>query len=200
MHLGSGGASQLTADDVVVVPPGSWHGFTNDSDRPTRLWIAWEPTPTFPWVDYQVAIAGQDFGGAVVRHRLRERPLDPATTPHELGFDGVGIIWDGAEGARAITLGWAHFDPTGVHHMHRHPAADEAMCITVGSGMHITPERQREMLGSAYDPEFAAAGEWHHFTTGEERTEGIFFYLGAATLAESGYELMQPSAAQAAND
>jgi quercetin dioxygenase-like cupin family protein len=199
-HLGSGGPSPVRTDDVLVIPPGSWHGFTNDSGSPTRLWIAWEPTPTFPWVDYQVAAAGDEPDGAIIRHRLRERPEDPATTPIEQGFQDVGIIWDGADGARAIALGWAHFDPDGIHHMHRHPNADEAMCITVGSGMHVTPDRQREMIGAQYDPEFAAAGEWHRFDTGAEHTEGIFFYIGASTLEGTGYELMEDHSSGIAAD
>jgi quercetin dioxygenase-like cupin family protein len=198
LHRGSGGEQPIETDDVLVVPPGSWHGFTNDSPSPTRLWIAWEPTSGFPWVDYQVASAGEEFAGELIRHRLRQRPEDPSTTPLEQGFENVGIIWDGAEGARAITLGWAHFDARGIHHMHRHPNADEAMCITVGSGMHITPERRREMIGSSYDPEFAAAGEWHQFDTGDGHTEGIFFYIGAATLDETGYELMEAPEAEVA--
>jgi quercetin dioxygenase-like cupin family protein len=191
VHHGSGGDQRLETDDVLVVPAGSWHGFVNDTSTPTRLWIAWEPTPSFPWSDYQTASSGEDFGGEVIRHKLRQRPEDPSTTPLDQGFENVGIIWDGAKGARAITLGWAHFDARGIHHMHRHPNADEAMCITVGSGTHITPDRQREMIGSSYDPEFAAAGEWHRFDTGDEHTEGIFFYIGAATLEDTGYELME---------
>lgn len=191
MHFGSGGEIQLAADDVLVIPPGSWHGFENNGSAPTRLWIAWQPGPEFPLDDYETGGGKRDYDGDIIRHRLRQSAEDPDSTPAERGFEKVGIIWDGALGAKAITLGWAHFDAGGVHHMHRHPNADEAMCITVGSGEHVTPDRHRTMLGSHYDPEFAAAGEWHQFLTADEHTEGIFFYLGAATLDGTGYELAE---------
>jgi quercetin dioxygenase-like cupin family protein len=191
-HHGTGGTTALETDDVLVLPPGTWHGFRNTSDSPTRLWVAWAPDASFPSDDYETAADDADLGGELIKRKLRQATYDLESTPLEKGFDKVGIIWDGAEGSEAICLGWAEFDPEGIHHMHRHPNADEAMCITVGRGIHTTPDRSREMVGTQYDPEFAPAGEWHRFDTGDEHTEGIFFYIGGASLEASGYELREP--------
>jgi uncharacterized RmlC-like cupin family protein len=199
-HIGSGGQRVITADDVLVVPPGSWHGFRNDTDSAARLWVAWQPSPAFPWDDCEITDRDPDdaFDGELRARKMRQQPEDPSSTPREQGFQDVGIIWDGAAGASAITLGWAHFDPNGIHHMHRHVNADEAMCITVGSGRHITLTRERDMIGAEYAPEFAAAGEWHKFITYGTHTEGIFFYIGAATLEQSGYEILDDDEVTAA--
>ena len=102
-------------------------------------------------------------------------------------FRNLEIVWDGARGARSITLGWARFESDGTHAMHRHTQADEILFVERGVGMHMTPARRREMRGPAYD--FAPAGEWHCMEVNSGPMEGMFVYLGAADLEATGYEL-----------
>ncbi len=190
VHKGSGGPIQISADDVLVLPAGSWHGLGNTGEEPLKAWVIWSPQTSFPTDDYEVAGPDQDdFDGQVTHRKLREAPEDPDTTPSSAGFENLGIIWGGAEGAEAITLGWAHFEADGVHRMHRHPHGDEILHPLKGTGWHVTPAGERAMTGPAY--EFAPAGEWHEMQVREGRLEGIFVYLGGATLEEAGYELME---------
>ena len=77
--------------------------------------------------------------------------------------------------------------------MHRHRRADEVMVVDTGVGVHMTPGREREMVGPAH--EFIPADEWHRLEVREGRVEGTFFYLGAAALEASGYELAPEPAA-----
>jgi quercetin dioxygenase-like cupin family protein len=189
LHRGTGGRAELESDDVLVLPPDSWHGFTNTGDEPAKLWIAWTPAAGFPaesfdlMEDADVAVGN----GEVIKRKLRGAREDPSTTTKEKGFENLGIIWDGAAGARAITLGWAHFETNGTHHMHRHPGADEVLHVASGTGLHTTHDHVVPMVGPAYD--FAPAGEWHKMVVPEGRMQGMFFYIGGNSLEAAGYEL-----------
>lgn len=191
-HSGAGGPSRVETDDVLVIPPGASHGFENTGSEPAKIWVAWTPDTTFPFDDYQDE-SGADVAqdGEIIRRKLKESLEDPDTTKDEDGFENLGIIWGGAEGADAITLGWVHFEDDGTHRMHRHPNGDEVLHIISGTGTHITPDGERDMVGPAYD--FAPAGELHSMAARSGRVEGMFFYLGGATLEEAGYELAEAS-------
>jgi len=188
-HTGSGGPAAVETDDVLIVPPGDWHGFRNTGDGVARIWIAWTPATDFPFDDYRVAGEGEERRptGGIIRRKLRAAPMDPSTTPKEKGFEKLGIIWGGAEGARAITLGWALFEPGGTHHMHRHLRGDEILHVVRGDGMHVTKAGERPLVGEGFD--YAPAGEWHSMVVKAGQLEGIFVYLGAASLEEAGYEV-----------
>jgi quercetin dioxygenase-like cupin family protein len=189
LHRGTGGRVELESDDVFVLPPGSWHGFMNTGAESAKLWIAWTPTPDFPAAAYQVVEAsdGAVGEGEFIKRKLRGAREDPSTTTREKGFENLGIIWNGAEGSRAITLGWAHFETNGTHHMHRHPHADEVLHVASGTGLHTTHDGVTPMVGPAYD--FAPAGQWHKMVVPEGRMEGMFFYIGGNSLDTAGYEL-----------
>ena len=189
IHRGSGGPTEVATDDVLVLPPGAWHGFENTGARPARVWIVWTPAVVFPHESFRRAGDDDDFGGSVIKRKLRGETEDPASTPRENGFENLGIIWTGAEGAQAITLGYAHFETGGTHHMHRHPHGDEVLHVAHGVGQHVTREKVEAMEGPAY--EFSPAGEWHKMIVTEGRMEGVFVYLGGNTLESAGYELEQ---------
>jgi len=188
LHLGSGGPLEVEADEVLVLDPEAWHGFANRGDTDAVIWLAWAPAPTFEAANYE-ALGDADAGSAPgpARRKLREGVEDPQTTTAERGFRDVGVIWDGAEGASSITLGWGHFERRALHRMHRHAFADEAMFVESGVGFHVVPGAELEMKGPAHA--FVAAGEWHSMEVREGRVEGMFFYLGANDLETSGYEL-----------
>jgi quercetin dioxygenase-like cupin family protein len=187
-HTGTGGSTTMSTDDVLVLDGGTWHGFENTGSGPAKLWIAWAPAVEFPADDFVLADESTDVSeGQMTKRNLKGNAEDPSTTPTEQGFEELGIIWDGADGSDAITLGWAHFETGGTHHMHRHTLADEVLHVATGTGMHTTPDRETPMIGPAYD--FAPAGEWHKMIVPEGRMEGMFLYIGGNTLEATGYEL-----------
>ena len=191
-HVGSGGPLAVEEDDVLVLAPEAWHGFRNRRNSDAVVWVAWAPDPVFDEAKYQRLPSGEPADGpAPIKRKLRSAGEDPSVTTEEMGFRSVGIVWDGAKGAQAITLGWAEFEADGTHEMHRHTGADEVLHAKSGTGKHLTPDGSSEMAAPAY--EFAPAGEWHCMQV-ESGVKGMFWYLGAADLEGTGYELQADQA------
>ena len=185
LHRGVGGAVTLEAGEVLVLPPGSWHGFENVGDSPARLWLIYSPSTAFPSGDYEGAGSSARYDGELIKHRLRDVPQTPEITTPERGFIDLEVIWDGASGAENVTLGLARFKAGARHLWHRHPRGDEVIYIVSGESHHVTDERDEVLRGPAFD--FSPANEWHMMPV-EEPVECIFVYIGGASLDEVGYE------------
>jgi quercetin dioxygenase-like cupin family protein len=189
-HLGVGGPAEVHRDDALVIPAGAWHGFRNSGPEPVRLLILATPATRLKPEDCEPAGQQEVSGGELIRHRLHEVAGRPDVATPEQGFDGLEVVWDGAAGAAAITLGFARFPPGATHRWHRHTQADEGGTILSGTMFHLFDDDGRQRL-SAGDHTFMPAGQWHSVETDPSCTmvDTVWFYLGAASLAASGYEL-----------
>jgi quercetin dioxygenase-like cupin family protein len=187
-HSGSRGPLELESDDVLCLPPGSWHGFQNRGESPATLWIIYAPSTTFPSDDYEEAVDLQT-DGELSHRKLHAAVSDPTIATPEHGFDNLNVIWDGASGAAAITLGVAKFAAGGRHRWHRHPHGDEFFRIVSGTAPHVT-DTHGPVTMKPGESVFSPAGEWHMMPA-EEPVHSIFVYIGGASLAEVGYELRE---------
>lgn len=200
VHEGAGGAQPLAADDVLVLPPGAWHGLRATGAEPARVLILYTPVTAFPVDDHEVAEAGRDTtaGPPPIRHRLHDVPGRPDVATPERGFDGFEVNWDGAAGATATVLGFARFPPGGTHRWHRHTRADEGGIVLTGNMYHCYDDDGRLPI-AAGDAVFMPAGQWHTVDTDPRcpLVDTVWWYLGATTLDGSGYELRESATAGA---
>lgn len=194
VHRGSNRPIVIDADDVLVLPPGSWHGFENESDCPAVLLILYAPATSFPFEDYERAGPNAPVDAEPIRRKLHDGPERPEISTPEHGFDNFSVKWGGAEGARSIVLGNARFATGGRHRWHRHTKADEAFYVLSGRGHHWTDESGDVVLKGG-EHCWVPCNQWHKWTMdyGDE-ADVVWWYLGARTLDESGYELRESTA------
>jgi uncharacterized cupin superfamily protein len=147
---------------------------------------------TFPYADYERAAEDQEYGGTVIRRRLHDIPERPEITTHDNGFDGIRVNWDGARGSTGVTLGFGRLTPGKTHRWHRHTRADEARYVVEGRFYTCSDERGAVLLNVG-EHAFSPQGTWHTPRTDPTcpLMDSVWWYLGATTLEESGYELRE---------
>lgn len=109
------------------------------------------------------------------------------------GFIAMGVHWLATTqtvGARALVLATSTFTPGGTHALHRHPHADEFFMVLQGGGEHLTEDGPVRL--DPGDMAYIPAGEWHGFRTDPGvTTRTVYGYLGAGSLEQAGYELLE---------
>lgn len=186
LHKGTGGDRPLAKDDLLVLTKGEWHGFTNTSDAPAKIWLLYAPVAHFPLETYEVAGAASDFSGELVARNLYGVADDPTISVPEKGFVNMDVIWDGAAGADQITFGIAFFKKGARHKWHRHPRGDEIIYTVSGHWAHVTEAHRVPMETGSF--EFSPAGEFHTAETEQEKADVIFVYFGGSSLESVGYD------------
>ncbi|MFY0579771.1 cupin domain-containing protein [Cystobacter fuscus] len=104
---------------------------------------------------------------------------------------GGALAGDHADGGHPVG-GRGHLDvhPGGSHQLHRHPHADEFFLVLQGGGEHLTKDGPVRL--NPGDLAYIPAGEWHGFQTDPGvTTRTVYGYLGAGSLAQAGYELLE---------
>lgn len=196
--LGAGQGSAATSDDSFVLPPGTWHGFMNTDVAAATLLMLFTPTVGFPVDDYEEADDDRRACADIIRWRLHEVPGRPEISTYENGFEKFDVNWDGARGARALVLGFARFGSGGTHRWHRHRTADEGGLVLAGRGHSwhdevvpagVVPGDNVITKGSHI---WHPADVWHTLKMDDgDQIDNVWFYLGASTLEETGYELRE---------
>lgn len=190
-HRGDGGAVGLVADDRLLLPPSSWHGFENAGDQPATLVMLYTPVTSFPADDYEVADDSTAFGAELNRLKVHEAPVKPDVYTPERGFDGFDVSYHAADGSEAIVFGYARFWHGTQHRWHAHTSANEAAYVLSGEGYHHTDERGAELV-RAGETFWIPTGQWHTFTIEEgQEVDLVWWYLGARTIDDSGYVLRE---------
>lgn len=106
-----------------------------------------------------------------------------------VGMD-VQFLVDHATGADSFVLGRTIFEPgAGVHAVHRHAHAEEAVMIVRGHGVAVNGA-DKIAVGPG-DVVFHPRGEWHGFrnTSPSEVVEMVWVWGGAASREMAGYEV-----------
>jgi len=109
------------------------------------------------------------------------------------GFIDMGVHWLATSqtvGTRSVVVATSTFTPGGSHQLHRHPKADEFFLVLQGGGEHLTKDGPVRL--NPGDLAYIPAGEWHGFRTDPGvTTRTVYGYLGAGSLAQAGYELLE---------
>jgi quercetin dioxygenase-like cupin family protein len=187
VHRGSGGELPLERDQGLVVPEGSWHGFENSGPEDAVLVIAYTGPTAIPWDRAESPTEDVSEDGVVFVHRLHEIADDASAVP-DLGFHDMKVSFSGAAGAAATTLGSGRWPGGyGQHKSHLHTSADELIYILDGVGQHLTDSGT--LLLAAGDLAWVPPNEYHAMRSNDEGRDldAVFFYVGAATLEDSGY-------------
>jgi mannose-6-phosphate isomerase-like protein (cupin superfamily) len=195
LHLGTGGPRPVEPGEALYIAPGQWHGFENLSSEPCRLIAVHAPEadPQRLIVNYG---APDRLDGTIRSVRAVDVADDPTLTP-ELWFPGLKVKWlitDETAGAHGCLLGTSWFHAHGEHELHRHPKAaeviffvngDGALQLAGGEGAEPLPQQSHIVPG---DVTYSPANEWHGHTAENQPMDFVFIYLGAASLAQAGYE------------
>ncbi len=194
MHNGDGGSAVLAADESLVLPPGSVHGVVNLGVTPASVLVLYTPVIGFPLDDYEEVTIDVD-GPRPARRKLHQVDERADISTIENGFENFSVCWDGAAGASEIVLGYAEFPPGGQHRWHRHRAAEEGAIVLSGAAVHQT-DGQATKVGPG-ESLWIPVDQWHTDTPDPdcELLDCVWWYLGAATLEDSGYELLEDSGA-----
>jgi quercetin dioxygenase-like cupin family protein len=109
------------------------------------------------------------------------------------GFIDMGVHWLATSqtvGTRKLVVATSTFTPGGSHQLHRHPHADEFFLVLQGGGEHLTKNGPVRL--NPGDLAYIPAGEWHGFQTDPGvTTRTVYGYLGAGSLEQAGYELLE---------
>lgn len=200
-HLGSGGFEMaLSADDAVLVRPGQWHGFSNDTVDPARLVVVYAPAARIAdalYEAYDISAPALEGGNDVVRVSGSETREDPDLRDDQ-GFIDLHVKWlVNAEqaGSEHMLFGLSRFGPKGTHVLHRHPHAEEVCYVIEGEGgVQLTADGEFPIEPGELT--FGEEGEWHGHVAGDEGMRFIFLYMGAPSLAAAEYELHDPDEAR----
>lgn len=97
-------------------------------------------------------------------------------------------------GTEHAVLGYTTMPPGARHETHRHPNAEEIVFLTHGEGLYLVGDVLVRM--GPGDIVTSRVGEAHGFwnTSATETARMVWAYGGAASLAEAGYELDDPTA------
>jgi len=198
----SGTGVQVTADqparfgasDFLHVPAGVGHGFSNGGPEEARLLVAYYGTHSAdPAAHQPVSGDGATEGGGRATGPISWRSLPAVELGASDGFVGVRstlVVTAETAGAQRLLAGVARFAPGGTHVLHRHRTAGEALYVLDGDACwHLGPRSTATHVpaGALTSVE---AGEWHGLVNrGPTEATAVFFYLGAATVGEDGYEL-----------
>ena len=126
--------------------------------------------------------------------RLADVPVDGSLT-REAGWSGMDVQWlvtAATVGAAEHVVGLTVFQPGATHHVHRHPNAEEAQYLLLGSGIATVGDDEIEQ--HAGEIVFVPKGEWHGFrNTSGAPTVMLWTYGGASNLESAGYERREES-------
>ena len=115
------------------------------------------------------------------------------------GFFNMGtrmLLNADKHGYRSFIFGQSSFaSDTGVHALHRHPAADELFYVWEGVGAHLDTDGKEHPM-CAGDAVFVPRNEWHGFrNTGDLPVRAFFCLIGAGVMQRAGNEILQNGAA-----
>lgn len=180
--LGCNGSDDpLVAGDTMFHPTGCMHSFRNLGSEPASLFAVRATTTR------EVSETDAD----AVPQRVSLEVAEDSSLDRDGGFITMGVRWLATRdtvGTCNVTLGTSTFEPGGQHELHRHPHAVEFLLVVSGAGMHLTEDGATPLTHGRLV--LIPAGEWHGFCTDPGvTTRTVFGYLGAASLAEAGYEL-----------
>lgn len=187
--LADGSDWQLTPGEGVFNPPGTRRAFETEKDRNAVLLVVYggtnDPRDALPH-----AANGGGCGCRISRtaDQGKHSPLGEAG-----GFIDMGVHWLATSqtvGTRSVVVATSTFTPGGSHQLHRHPNADEFFLVLQGGGEHLTKDGPVRL--NPGDLAYIPAGEWHGFQTDPGvTTRTVYGYLGAGSLAQAGYELLE---------
>jgi quercetin dioxygenase-like cupin family protein len=130
---------------------------------------------------------------AAMEKRSIETTTEDPDIANRPGWEGMRVWWlasTAETGANQIVVNVSEFPPGRAHEIHCHPAAEEAVYVLRGSGLHTTPggatrQREGEMI-------FIPRGEWHGLTNdSNEPLIVLAVYGGVGTPEEAGYVVHQ---------
>ena len=95
-------------------------------------------------------------------------------------------------GARALTFGYARFEPkTSYHKKHIHPHAEEVFYVLSGKGIGGVGENSEEVEIVAGDTVWAPKGAVHWLYNPFEEPCEILFVYTCPSLSAAGYEIVE---------
>jgi quercetin dioxygenase-like cupin family protein len=177
----AGGPMELRPGDGVFSPPGPPQVVSAGPAEAAVLLV----------------VLGQASGDAApdsprLPRRIVSTPASESAALGSGGFVSMGVTWLATRhsvGARQVVLATSTFSPGGSHQLHRHAHADEYFLVLQGAGMHLQSGGGTRL--QAGDLVYIPAGEWHGFVTDPETvTRAVYGYLGAGSLDEAGYQLL----------
>jgi quercetin dioxygenase-like cupin family protein len=181
---------ELKPGEGVFNPPGTRRAFEVGKDEDAVLLVAYGGT-----ADPGEAEAHAVDGSAGCGCRISRTADQGAHSPlgEAGGFIDMGVHWLATTqtvGSRAVVVATSTFTPGGSHQLHRHPHADEFFLVLQGGGEHLTKDGPVRL--NPGDLAYIPAGEWHGFQTDPGvTTRTVYGYLGAGSLSQAGYELLE---------
>lgn len=191
--------SEVRAGHCRLMPKGSEHFFSNETKGEDAVCIG------FYIGAGSVESSGYEFRGPVTRADIEAPRTATLSDGLLLHIDDVGPSRMNADEGWSITdfripigrhngsstaLFWARFMPGAVHKKHRHDNCEEIYYIARGHGL----------AGAGTDRAEVRAGHFHYIPKGVEHflhnlsatepLEAIGIYIGAGTVAETGYVYM----------
>jgi quercetin dioxygenase-like cupin family protein len=181
---------RLSPGEGVFNPPGTRRAFDTRQDEDAVLLVVYGGTAD-PGEAEPHAVDGVAGCGCRISRtadQVGHSPLGEAG-----GFIDMGVHWLATTqtvGTRAVVVATSTFTPGGSHALHRHPHADEFFLVLGGGGEHLTKDGPVRL--NPGDMAYIPAGEWHGFRTDPGvTTRTVYGYLGAGSLAQAGYELLE---------
>jgi len=179
----------LTPGEGVFNPPGTRRAFDAAQEEAAVLLVVYGGTANPRDVVPQEAGGLAQCGCRIARTEDRGNSHLSAAG----GFIDMGVHWLATTqtvGTRKLVLATSTFTPGGSHQLHRHPHADEFFLVLQGGGEHLT--RSGHVRLNPGDMAYIPAGEWHGFRTDAGvTTRTVYGYLGAGSLEQAGYELLE---------
>nr|AYM53470.1 hypothetical protein [Cystobacter sp.] len=188
--VGDGTGWPLKAGEGVFNPPGTSRAFESGRDGNTVLLVVYGGSNDPRDAEPHAVHGGAGCGCRVSRtaDQGSHSPLGEAG-----GFIDMGVHWLATTqtvGTRSVVVATSTFTPGGSHQLHRHPHADEFFLVLQGGGEHLTKDGPVRL--NPGDLAYIPAGEWHGFQTDPGvTTRTVYGYLGAGSLAQAGYELLE---------
>jgi quercetin dioxygenase-like cupin family protein len=179
----------LAPGEGVFNAPGTRRAFRADPDDGAVLLVVYGGTAN------PREARSRPPGGVMRGGRRVARAADPGDSALRAagGFIAMGVHWLATTqtvDACALVLATSTFTPGGSHALHRHPRADEFFLVLQGGGEHLTADGPVRL--DPGDIAYIPAGEWHGFRTDPGvTTRTVYGYLGAGSLDQAGYELLE---------
>lgn len=115
-------------------------------------------------------------------------------SPAEGWFDmKVQFLIDALHGGSTqFVFGRATFVPGAAHEWHRHPNAEEFVCLVQGSGIALNGDE--EVPIGVGDVVFTPRNEWHGFRNDSQTETAVMLWgwCGASDKASAGYVVREP--------
>ncbi len=180
---------RLNPGEGVYNPPGTRRAFTAGRDEDAVMLVVYggttDPRDAEPHPAHGVAECGCRVA--------RKVDTGNSSLQEAGGFIDMGVHWLATTetvGTRKVVVATSTFTPGGSHQLHRHPNADEFFLVLQGSGEHLTQNGPVRM--NPGDIVYIPANEWHGYRTDPGvTTRTVYGYLGAGSLEQAGYELLE---------